>query len=331
VTTAVERLEGWLDGPRGGRGRGDVLRSAAQVGTPVDAVHAAIRTGESVLGTKDRDVLRALAVFPPTPNTFSRGAALAVAQPADPEALDRLADAWLIERVGGTDRYTIHQTIREYAAGEARSGRAWQDAGRRLVRFVAADLTGREPTYDRCAAEGGNILEAVRVGLELGLPGEVVRCVNAFYPYVEASGTYGAADVRTLLDTAAEAGRDLPAKADAARAMLNLARVLEKESDYAGAGQWLRDSLAAAEAADPPDPGLISDVHLAWGVLHFTCCRYADAAARLREALDAAGPDDPRRRSCARRWLVAVDVARGGPSSAADHLRAGWADLAALR
>jgi len=59
-------------------------------------------------------VLRVLSIFPPKPNTFSEDAASAVTASSGKAFRDQLVDAGLVEDVGG-DRYTLHQTIRDFA------------------------------------------------------------------------------------------------------------------------------------------------------------------------------------------------------------------------
>ena len=65
------------------------------------------------LSQEARLALRALAIFPPKPNTFQEEAALAVAKVA-PSTLDELTDAGLVES-RGQGYYTVHPVIVDYA------------------------------------------------------------------------------------------------------------------------------------------------------------------------------------------------------------------------
>jgi len=73
-----------------------------------------IEISDKALDEPARQMLRALSVFEPKPNSFSEEAALNVAdKPA--EILKMLTDSGLLES-GGSERYTMHQTIADYAA-----------------------------------------------------------------------------------------------------------------------------------------------------------------------------------------------------------------------
>lgn len=78
------------------------------------SLEAIIRVRYEALDAKTQQMLRALSIFPAKPNTFSEDAASAVAVSSGKAFRDQLVDAGLVEDVGG-DRYTLHQTIRDFA------------------------------------------------------------------------------------------------------------------------------------------------------------------------------------------------------------------------
>lgn len=74
---------------------------------------ASIEISDNALEQPARHALRALATFPPKPNSFSQEAALTVSdKPLD--SLNHLTEAGLLE-TSGSERYTLHQTISDYA------------------------------------------------------------------------------------------------------------------------------------------------------------------------------------------------------------------------
>ncbi len=77
------------------------------------SLQATISISDEVLDPASQGTLRALSVFPPKPNTFSEAAALIVSAEST-GALDTLWDQGLLE-VAGPGRYTLHQTIADYA------------------------------------------------------------------------------------------------------------------------------------------------------------------------------------------------------------------------
>ncbi len=89
------------------------------------------------LNDNGRQMLRAISIFPPKPNTFSEDAASEVAATSGKIFRDQLVDAGLVEDVGG-DRYTLHQTIRDFAFSmlDKQAGEN-QVANERLAHFFA--------------------------------------------------------------------------------------------------------------------------------------------------------------------------------------------------
>lgn len=106
------------------------MSTQSPVGT-TQSLYAAIAISVQDLPTKARKALRALAVFPPKPHSFSEEAALAVCHYPPEVTLDPLVDSGLLESdmVG---RYCFHQTIADYA----RLQQPLMEARRRLVCFV---------------------------------------------------------------------------------------------------------------------------------------------------------------------------------------------------
>ncbi|MFI5275177.1 MAG: NB-ARC domain-containing protein, partial [Ktedonobacterales bacterium] len=81
-------------------------------GAPL-SLRAAIKSSDEQLTANSRAALRALAMLPPKPNTFSEEAALAITN-ADTAAVDALVDAGLLE-VAAPGQYALHQTVADYA------------------------------------------------------------------------------------------------------------------------------------------------------------------------------------------------------------------------
>lgn len=86
--------------------------------TPL-SLQTIIDVSAELLESAARQALRDLALFEPKPNTFGEAAALAVTE-SPVNVLDALVDYGLVESVG-SDRYTLHQTIADYAQSDAGS------------------------------------------------------------------------------------------------------------------------------------------------------------------------------------------------------------------
>ena len=81
------------------------------VGSTTFSLQTILGVSDEHLSPEARSALRALAVFPPKPNTFREEDALAI---VTPKALDELTDASLIESLG-QDGYTMHPVVADYA------------------------------------------------------------------------------------------------------------------------------------------------------------------------------------------------------------------------
>jgi transcriptional regulator with XRE-family HTH domain len=88
------------------------------------SLQAVIETSVLQLNEAAQQVLSQLSVFPARPHSFSEEAALAVSD-APVELLDELIDAGLLESAG-PGRYTLHQTIADYASSKQDNSAAYQ-------------------------------------------------------------------------------------------------------------------------------------------------------------------------------------------------------------
>lgn len=165
------------------------------------SLQSSIAVSVQHLDEQVRAALYALAVFPPKPNTFSEEAALAVID-TDPDILDRLSDAGLVES-SGPGRYTLHQTIVDYA----RLVHSDLDAEKRLVEYMVGYVECHEKDHDALEQEYVNICAALDSVADRDLQVTLVRGIRAFEPFLERRGMYPLADF--YLKRAEEAARSL--------------------------------------------------------------------------------------------------------------------------
>src|SRR5207302_867532 len=111
------------------------------------SLQSIIAVSDHLLGEAEQRALRALAVFPAKPNSFSEEAALAVCQ-APVEVLDQLCDAGLLES-NGPSRYMLHQTIADYA----RAGGGEAGASDRLVSYYARYVEEHAGEHEKLTGE----------------------------------------------------------------------------------------------------------------------------------------------------------------------------------
>ncbi|MBX5459427.1 MAG: helix-turn-helix domain-containing protein [Thermogemmatispora sp.] len=203
-------------------------------GTPL-SLQSAIAVSDQQLDEQAREVLRALSVFPPKPNSFSEEAALAVAQ-APPEALDALVDAGLLES-SGAGRYLLHQTIADYASAHLRD----PQAGERLVAYVTGLLERHGNDDAALELESRNIVAGLQYAFENGRHARFIRGVLAFAPFLRRRGFYDLA--RLYLQRAYQIAIWSSDAATQGRLLLGLGEVALRQGDLKAAGGYLREAL----------------------------------------------------------------------------------------
>lgn len=207
-------------------------------GTPL-SLQLVIGMSDQQVSKEARAALRALAVFPPKPNTFSEQAALAVsAMPV--ETLDELTDAGLVEG-SGPERYMLHQTIADFARSSLTDATALE----RLVEYFVAYVEAHPDDYTALDSESNNILAALEAAYERGMLSALVRGAHAFSPLLITRGLYTVAE--TYLQRSLEAARTLQDDAGQAAAWLHLGKIAEQRGNYVQAQAHWQSGLLAAQ------------------------------------------------------------------------------------
>jgi tetratricopeptide (TPR) repeat protein len=204
--------------------------------TPL-SLQAVIGISDETLDDTARRALRALAVFPAKPNTFSEEAALAVAD-VPVETLDVLADRGLLES-GGPGRYTLHQTIADYARLDLIDRTVYE----RMCAYFVYYVEAHKKDYVALDPEISNIVTTLQIASDQGAA-TMVLGVNALYGFLEARGLYELA--RRLLGEAERIARDSCDALDLTKTLRNLGRIAIKQGDYAQAETHLQEGLTLA-------------------------------------------------------------------------------------
>ena len=249
---------------------------------------------QTVIGMSDQQVsvearaaLCALAVFPPKPNTFSEAAAAAVST-LPVETLDELADAGLLEN-SGLERYTLHQTIADYARSQLTDAMALERLVDYYVSYVETLSANDAAAVDR---ESGNILAALEAASERGIYPALVRGALAFAPILIRRGIYTVAEAQ--LQRSLDAARSLEDIMGQATAWLHLGRIAEARGNYVQAHECWQDGLMLARQGK--QDGLVAEMLMELGVLARQQGQPAQANQYFEEALDAARQAGDRRR-----------------------------------
>jgi tetratricopeptide (TPR) repeat protein len=209
--------------------------------TPL-SLQAVIEVGDHYLDEQAKSTLRALSIFPAKPNSFSEEAALAVSG-ASVEALDTLTDVGFLEG-SGPDRYTLHQTIADYARSHLSDVNVYQ----RMAEYFVCYVEAHQNDYKSLEQEINNIFAALVIAFKQGLHVLLIRGVNAFYPFLETQGLYGQAEEH--LKRAQQAALTLHDDLSLSEVLLHLGKVVGKQTDYLRAEGYLQEGLALARRHD---------------------------------------------------------------------------------
>ncbi|MEW5987406.1 MAG: tetratricopeptide repeat protein [Chloroflexota bacterium] len=186
-----------------------------------------------------RCALVALAVFPPKPNTFSHEAALAVSA-APPETIHSLVNSGLLEP-SGAERYTLHQTIADYA----RSVHFDLLASCRLAEYFTRYVVAHEQEYPRLDREGVNILAALEAAAEQGLDDTLIQGANALSHFLSDRGLYDQAERH--LKRAEQVARSLSDAAGLTTTLLNLGTMSRRQGSFEQSLSTLQECLTLAQ------------------------------------------------------------------------------------
>lgn len=266
---------------------------------PLVGAHPGLSAGaplslQTVIGMSDQQVsaearaaLRALAVFPPKPNTFPEEAAVAVNN-LPVETLDKLVDAGLLE-ISGLERYTLHQTIADYARAQLTDTIALERLVDYYISYVETLSANDAAAVDR---ESSNILAALEAAFEREMRPALVRGVHAFAPILIRRGIYTVAEAQ--LQRSLDAARSLEDIIGQATAWLHLGRIAEARGNYVQAHECWQDGLMLARQSK--QDGLVAEMLMELGVLARQQGQPAQANQYFEEALDAARRAGDRKR-----------------------------------
>ncbi len=148
------------------------------------SLQAVIALSTQQLSPEVRQALRALAILAPKPNTFSEAVALRVAN-VGTTVLNALEDSGLLE-VSGTNRYSLHQTIADYACLDAPDPGAEQ----RLVLYNRDFVQMHGKDYARVERAAANIRTALHLAMKHEMHKPFIESVLALAPFWEARGLY---------------------------------------------------------------------------------------------------------------------------------------------
>jgi tetratricopeptide (TPR) repeat protein len=244
------------------------------IGSPL-SLHTLIAVSDEHLDPLAQSTLRALSIFPPKPNTFSEEAALVVAA-CTLEALDALTDAGLLESSGG-GRYTLHQTIADYA----RMSLTDQNVSQRFIAYYVTYIEKNKADFEALELEGSTIFTALETAHRVGNHTAFIRGGLALTDFLLGRGLYDLG--KTYLQHAYKA---IIAPSDihvTARILSSLGMIAQKQGEYLQATDFYEEGLVAARQGE--DQNLTCTLLSALGWVTVKRGNYTQAEAYVQEGL----------------------------------------------
>jgi tetratricopeptide (TPR) repeat protein len=146
--------------------------------TPLSLL-AVIGISDEALDEESSRVLRVLSVFPSKPDSFSEEAALAVTATST-ETIDNVINYGLLES-SGSGRYTMHQTIVDYARKKLDELPDKTIYYKRMAEFFLSYVKAHKTDYDKLNAEHANVTCAIKWAAKnwrIDKTGEIVKLLN---------------------------------------------------------------------------------------------------------------------------------------------------------
>lgn len=221
-----------------------LLKNPRDISQPMPtSLNLIIELSDKALDFTARRMLRTLSVFLPKPNTFSEEAALAVAR-LSVEVLDRLVDAEMVEPMGH-GRYTLHQTIADYAQQKRTENTSENNLVAYFLQFIETHMLD----YPHLELEISNVIESLELSQKRDMKSEFIKIINSFYPFLMSQGLYKMAEgyleqAKKLAET-----ENLVVRIEI---LLKLATIAEKRDLWAEAEQYIQEGLSLVQQGEDP-------------------------------------------------------------------------------
>ncbi len=239
-----------------------------------------IAVSEQQLSAEAQVALRQVALLSAKPNSFSEDLIVALL-PTSLEVFDELVDGGLVE-LYGVGRYTLHQTIADYAHSHTPAEDGEQErAMQRLVNYYVRWLEQNTQAYEQIEQEHVNLLTVLELASTHSRNAELVRLVLAIVPFWQARGWYELAE--RYLQRALHAVQELQDSKGRIIVLKHLEIIEERRGNYEQAKMYCRDALALAQQGGDQEQRsqLLSDL----GMLELRQGSYEQAEQYCQEAL----------------------------------------------
>jgi tetratricopeptide (TPR) repeat protein/transcriptional regulator with XRE-family HTH domain len=312
ITAALQRLSDANERLNISEPRGPVERHPSLPGDVPVSLRTVIAVTDQQLDPQTSSFLHSLSVFPSKPNSFSEEAALAVTGDTV-ETLDLLNDTGLLES-SGSGRYTLHQTIADYARLQFTDATAYD----RLISYITDFVDIHRKDYEILEIESRNILAALEAAVEREKYSELTRAACSFAPFLLSRGLYQLAE--THLQRAYNAALARSDQYGLASSLLFLGDIAQKQGNYEQAERSLQEGLGYARAIE--DNERVCAILKNLGTVRWKSGDYRQAETYLQEGLALARElGNPERTSEVLNILGSVAMRQGSYAQSEAYLQ----------
>jgi tetratricopeptide (TPR) repeat protein/transcriptional regulator with XRE-family HTH domain len=317
ISAALQKLTDANERLNVGEPRGPVERHPSLTNDTPVSLRTVIAVTDQYLDEQDKQAsqtLYALSVFPPKPNSFSEEAALAIAA-CTVDTLDLLTDTGLLQS-SGPDRYTLHQTIADYAHLQLKD----HNPHERLITYITEFVETHRKEYEILEVESNNVLAALEAANKQAKHAELIRAACAFAPFLLARGLYQVAEIH--LQRAYAAAQSCADQHGLASTLLYLGDMTWKQGNGEQAEKYLQEGLRYARKID--DHERICALLSSLGSVTWRRGEYKQAETYLQEGLVLAREFESLERICGLLDILgSVEMMQGNYLQSEEYLQEG--------
>lgn len=286
------------------------------------SLYTAIEVSDQHLPERARYALHVLSIFPAKPQSFSEEAALQVGALTE-EELDTLVDTRLLESPG-QERYTIHQTIADYARLRFREKTVVHDPEsieERMVQYFVTFIEQHIADHDLLEREIPNIVEAFSLAIKRDMLTLLMQGIDALVPCLETKGIYVV--IEPCCQKIRERALALNEADLLARACFYLGRIAQTGQVFGEAEQYYEEGIQVARQLG--DRQLLAAFQTYWGEVIVHGGDHLRGEEHVQEALTITQElgGETRRMGLLLRLLGEIESSRGNAVAAIESFERG--------
>ncbi len=218
------------------------------------SLYSVIAVSEQESTPLTRTLLRRLAILHAKPNSFSEELVEALLPDAY-EPLNNLVDIGLVESYS-QGRYTLHQTIADYARINMQAEKAGiEEVRTRLMNFIISWLEKHVEVYEQIEIEYGNILQAIEITTRYNHKAQYIQLVLSLVLFWQVRGWYQEAE--QYLQRALALSEEIQDTTQVMRLLAYLGDISERQGKYKQAKKHYQKGIRLTQQTEQPELSIL--------------------------------------------------------------------------